>query len=332
MSDISIPTGAFAAMKAGVPAPAAPKVEAPSGEKPKTITRKKPSEPPPAVIEEQEAPPEGMTAAEKKIWKLKADGEEFDFDATDEENIKREIMKARGADKRFDSAAAMKKQAETFFEMIKNPDSLKKVLADPRVNVDLKKLAKDLIWEEMETERLNLPENKAEKDQREKDRELENYRSEKSKADEKKASEDRRERETRWESEYEKKIISALEIKGVHKNENTVKQMAYYLEKAIENGHDLSPEDIASLVKSETSSTLRSYADALNEDQFLEFLGEHNAEKLRKADLKRLRSAQGNPFPPRNKPRASATPLQPKKMQATEWKDDVAKSFMSRPR
>lgn len=325
MADPIIPAGAFAAMKAGQPQPSAAPKEAPA---PKAVA---PRAPEPVKEPPRDAPPpEEMTPAEKKIWKLKADGEEFDFDASDEEAIKREIMKARGADKRFQSAAQLKKQAESFFEMIKNPESLKKVLQDPRVGIDLKKFAEDYVWEQIQEQQMT-PEQRA---AREKDRRLAELEARDADSTRERESRAAQERQSKWEGEYERKIIQALETKGIPKSPKIVSEMAYYLEKALENGYDLSPHEIATLVQTDMGNHFKEYVEGLNEDQFLAFLGEHNAEKLRKADVKRLKSPRGNPFPERQK--SQGEPKQQshrdKKVPASEWKEDLVKSFMNRPR
>lgn len=326
MTQPMIPAGAFAAMKAGTPQPGATPEAAPA---PKTIVRKpEPTpEPPPAAEAEREAP-EGMTAAEKKIWKLKADGEEFEFDATDEKSVMREIEKARGASKRLQSAAEMRKQAETFYQMLKEPATLRKVLEDPRIGVDVSKWAKEIIWEQMQEESMT-PEQKT---QRDRDREYEQLKADRDKSERTKLENEKKERQQVWEKDYEKKIMTALDLKGIPKDHQTVMKMAGYLENAIEQGIDLSPEDIADLVKADTGSYLKSYADSLTEEQFLEFLGEQNAEKLRKADLKRLRSTQSNPFPERTRPKPDAKVTSPKKMGGGEWKEALNKEFLARKR
>lgn len=333
MADPIIPPGAFAAMKAGQPfvpgeaaAPAAPKAAKAEPVKavPKEVAKAPPKEaPPPPQVE---AP----TPAEKKIWKLKADGEEFDFDASDEEAIKREIMKARGADKRFQTAAQLKKQAESFFEMLKSPESLKKVLTDPRIGVDLKKFAEDYVWEHIQEQQMT-PEQKA---QREKDRRLAELEAKEAQYAKNETERILQEKQKMWEGEYEKKFLQALETEGIPKTEQVVREMAYYTEKALENGYDLSPQEIARLVQNDLRTQFSQFVNGLNEEQFLQFVGEHNAEKLRKADIKRLKSPQGNPFPKpprqeRPKPQAAE---RDKRVPASVWIEDIKRDFLNRHR
>ncbi len=332
MSDPIIPAGAFAAMKAGQPAPQAP---APKADAPKTITRK--AEAPKDVklsnsmSQDNPTPeaPKDMTPAEKKIWKLKVEGEEFDFDATDEEAVKREIMKARGADKRFQTAAQMKKQAEQFFEMLKDKGNASKFRTDPTIGQNFMELAKAAVWEQMQEEQMT-PE---QKEQRDKDKELEEYREYKRQKEEEGQTKAQKERQAQFETHYETRIMKALEIGGIPKTHAAVSRMADYLEKSLEHGYDLSPEELVQEVRKDYSGDISAILDSLTEDQLLSFIGENNAEKLRKADLKRLRSTQSAPFQQRENSRPPAKQAaSPKKLGASEWKEDIMKSFLTRNR
>jgi len=74
----------------------------------------------------------------------------------------------------------------------------------------------------------------------------------------------------------------------------------------LSRGLDLSPEDLVNEVRTDYMNDLTSLLGEATEDQILELLGEANAEKLRKADLKRLKNPQGNPFPQRSPARKAA--------------------------
>lgn len=333
MADISLPPGAFAAAKSGAPQPTPqPKAE------PKVEPKPTPAKTEPVIDPEAKTePPKGLTAAERKIWKLKADGEEFEFDATDEEAIKREIMKARGADKRFESGAALKKQAETFFEMIKNPETLRRVLTDPRVGVDVKKFAEEIVWEQIqaqqrEEEWKKSPEKKA---QWEREQKLKEYEEREARETAEGNTRAEREAQQRFEASYETKITKALEVGGIPKTPAAVARMAEYLMKSVEHGIDLSPEDLVEQVRKDYMDDFAAVLGQADGDQLLRILGESNAEKLRKADLKRLKSPQQNPFPKRSEAKQAANardPAQPKKLAGSDWRDAMKKEFLNRNR
>ena len=204
--------------------------------------------PEPAKAKAQPAP----TAAEKKIWKLKADGEEFEFDASNEEAIKQEIMKARGANKRFEEAAkarkeadAQRKEAEEAFAMLKDPAQLKKLLADPRISVDFKKLAEEFVWEQIQEQSLTPEQRK----QKELERELAKYKEQEQETLTKKEAAEAAQLQAHYESDYEQRIISALESGGIPKTRGAVRRMAHYLELAVQNGVDVTAQDLVSRVR-----------------------------------------------------------------------------------
>ena len=306
MSEPLIPAGAFEAMKAAQE-PSAPKA---------------PASPPVDAAVPQ--PPDGMTQTEKKIWKLKVDGEEFDFDASDEEAVKREIMKARGADKRFQTAANTRAEAERFFEAMKDPKSLRKILEDPRVGIDLKKFAEEYVWEQIQEQNLT-PEQKTARDR---DRRLAEYEERERSRDEEEKKTKASERQKQFEQSYEEKITQALQLGGLPKTHASVSKMADYLEKSLRHNVDLSPQELVKVVRNDYLEEFNSVLSAADGEQLLSLIGEANAEKLRKADLKRLRSTNSNPYqkraPAAQVPKAS----RPGKVSSV-WKEDLQRDFLA---
>lgn len=330
MAEPMIPVGAFAAMKSGAPMPAAaPK----AAEAPKAAPTPKAAEPkaepkPEAKADAPEAPKD-MTPTEKKIWKLKADGEEFEFDATDEENVKRAIMKVRGSEKRIEAATKAQRQAEEFLSSLKDPSRLREVLSDPRIGVDLKKFAEDYVWEQIQEEQMS-PEQKA---QRDKDKRLKDYEESEAKEKEAKQTKDQKEAQQRFEQSYEQKIQKALESGRVAKTPEAVKTMAHYLYVAADQGLDLSPEDLVEQVNSDMKNNAGLVLSQLKGQALLDFIGEDGLEEIRKTDLARLKSPQGNPFPLRSSQKqAAAGREQPaaKRVSGSVWKDDLIKDFLNR--
>lgn len=282
----------------------------------------------PNTPETPDSSPKDETPAEvaRKIWKLKDGDKEYEYDATDEEQLKRDVMKARAADKRFKEAFETKQQAEQFFNMLKDPAQLRQVLTDPRVGVDLKKLAYDYVLEEMEEAKLT-PEQRV---QRDRDRRLAEYEERDKKQVERDKSAKNAGRVKEFETHYEQKIIAALEVQGVPREPEIVERMAAYLERSMLMGYDLAPEELAQLVKIETKKYLNTYAESLSEDETLEFLGDKIAEKLRKGDLKRLRTTQSDPFPTRAAPNPSKKPHAQNKKLGSEWRAGLIDEFLAK--
>lgn len=329
---IDIPDAVFESVRP-TRSPVMPK--APAEEKPKTVVRKpdKPDPEPKAESDDKPEPretkePEEPKPAEKKIWKLKALGKEVDFDASDDEQVKRYLEKGLGADETFQSAAQLRKQAETFFDMLKDPKSLRKVLEDPRVGHDFKKLAEDYVWESIQEAEATKDLTDEQKEWRRKAKRADELEAEKIADKEKADSQEKQKRQELWESDYEKKIIAALQVKGVPQTHKAVAEMAWYIEKAIENNHDISPDDIATYVIQQQRDYFKANFDDMDEDQLADFIGEHNAEKIRRRDLKKLKSPTGSPFQERRADTPKKEAPKSRKMDGHDWKAALMKDPM----
>lgn len=325
---ISIPPGTAAALRAGRPVPTvAPKADVkvvpPPEPKPKVELRKAaPPEPKP------EPTPEPLPlAAEKKVWKLKDGDEEFEFDASDEEAVKREIMKGRAANKRFEQGAAMRKEAEQAFAMLKDPKTLREILKDPRVGIDVQKMAEEIVWEQIQEQQLT-PEQKAQRDMQKK---LDEYENRDKTAKQTEAQQRHQAAVAQHEQAYASKIQKALEAGGIPRTESAVARMADYLLRAAEHGIDLSPDELVQQVRQDYMQDVASLLGSVDGDQLMQFLGEENAKKLRAADLKRLQNPTANPFSRAPKPKAEPVQREARKP-GKEWRDDLMKDFLNRKR
>ncbi len=344
---ISLPPGAFAAAKSGAPQPvAAPKegatpAPAAAAPKPKTELRKKEPEivkkQAPQLRNEDNAPDEPKAPPERKVWKLKDGAEEFDFDATDEEAVKREVQKARAANKRFDEAARLRQEAEQAFSMLKDPSQLRQILQDPRVGVDLKKFAEDYVWEQIQqTEReAQWAKDPAAKQRWEDGEELKRRRDADARAKEEGISRLQREAAVRHETAYEQKFMKALETGGIPKTPEAVTRMAELTMLAVDKNIDLTPDEIAQVYLEELDQADRARYGGATGEQLARMLGEDGMKRLREFDLSRLKNPQGNPFPKRSPQRQAANgkaPSAPKRQAGSDWKADLVKDFLSRNR
>jgi hypothetical protein len=289
-------------------APAAP--EAPTAPDPKT----------PAAAD----PTKTMTAADKKIFKLKVKDKEIEFDASDEERVKKAIQKGLGADEAFTSAAEMRKQAETFLGMLKDPKSLRKVLTDPRIGIDLKKFAEEYVWEQIQEQQLT-PEQKK---QRDRDAELQRYKDEEKKGKEEREANENRELQQRFAQDYDQRITSALTAAALPKTPATVKRMAFYMLQAVQNGYELEPGDLVEQVRKDYIEEVQGLFGQTDGDTLLSLLGEDVAKKIRDGDLKRLKSTQGSQFAtPAPKPGGGKGREKPKKLDGKAWRDQMIKGY-----
>ncbi len=310
MTDIASVVSAKMAA-ATTPAPAAPEAKPAPKAEPKAEAKAEPKEP---------------TAAEKKIWKLKVDGEEFDFDASDEEAVKKEIMKARGAGKRFETAAQMRKEAESFYEALKTDPV--KVLSDPRFGHDVKKLAEEIVWKQMQDDALT-PEQKRSRDI---EAELKKFKDAEAASKLTAEQQQAKELQDHYEADYNNKIMSALEAGGVPKTKGTVRRMAYYLQQAITHNLDLTPTDLIAQVRKDYQDEHREMYASAEGDSLMALVGEELAAKIRKADLKRLKTTQPEehrrPAGAKQAPRKPAAPE--RKLAGDEWRAELERKLLGR--
>lgn len=218
-------------------------------------------------------------------------------ESIDEETITRDYKKWKGADQKFRETAQAKQSIDAFYEALqKDP---KKLLSDPRLPIDRRQLALDLMREQIEAEMLESdPEAKRMSDT---EKELQTYKEREA-----------REKEARERQQYEavvsqrrealaSTLSKALELTPLSKNPavqaETLREMATYMRLARQAGYEASPEELAHHVSGNKLSSYRTLAEQMEGDELLEFFGEKIAMKMRKADLSRIRKAREQPAP-----------------------------------
>lgn len=230
---------------------------------------------------------EEKKATNKKKLKLKVDGKEFDeeVDLDDDEYLTRNLQLAKAAQKRMSEASQLQKEVEAFItELRKNP---KKVLADPTLGVDLKKMVQEYIEEEIansqktpeqiEREKLEA-ELKAMKEERE--REKEETR--------------RRELERLQQQEYERYenlMIQALDKSSLPKKPYVVNKIADYLVIGLQKGLDLTPQDVLPLVEDEIRQDLKDMIGSAPDEVVEAFIGKDIFNRIRKKNIQKVKQA-----------------------------------------
>ncbi len=221
-----------------------------------------------------------MAKAEaKRLLKVKVDGQELEVD---EDEVIRDYGKGRAADKKFQEAASMRKEAVSFIEALKkDPIS---VLNNPKLGLNLREIAETHLLSILEDEMMDP-----------KDRELKTLKREKQTWEEreKQEAEAKKEKELaeltqNYREEYEKSFQTCLESSGLPKTPYTVKRLAYYMNEGMKRGMDLKPDDVVSIVKEEYLEEQKSLFGSLDGESLLKLLGEDLAKKIRKYDTSRV--------------------------------------------
>lgn len=236
--------------------------------------------------------------------KIKSDGvdEELDYD-----DLVRLAQKGKSADSRFKEASTTKKETEQLLANIKNNPiaALKQLEAtpyfqeNPKAIIDLlgperaQKFAEDLIWHQMQQEKMS-PEQ----------RELEELREQKKAWD---AAKQKREEDEKtqafeaerneWREKYTAQFGEALDQFGLPKTPETIEIMASLNYAALENGYEPDLKELAEATRTQLTDRTRSLLGGLDEAALFDLLGEDISKKLRMHDISRLKSPT-SPQPP----------------------------------
>ena len=251
----------------------------------------------------------------EKKYKVKIDGAESEVD---EDELIRSYQLRQTADKRMQEATQARKQAEEFVHLLKHDPV--KLLTDPRIGHDMKKIAEDYLISQLEEEQMT-PEQKELKKTK---AELQKYESWK-KEQEEAAVRSRDEQLTQhYQNHYQQEIITALEGSGLPKTQGTVNRMIYYMSQALQNGYELSAKDVTDLVMSDYVKETRELYQNVPEEVLLKLLGDDVAKKVVKSDLNKLKknpaaSAPKSPTSPKTKPYSQH------KISIDTWKDRLEK-------
>lgn len=272
-------------------APAAPVVETEATE---TVENSQESQ----ENQEVEATPEEKSVEQKKIekklkkLKLKVDGEEFEeeFDPNDDAYLTRQFQLAKASQKRMSQYADLEKELIDFMQELKtNP---KKALTKDFIGLDLKKLATEIIDEEIERAQKSPEQLEKEKLQAELQAIKEEREREKQEAQ---AAELERRREQEAER-YDILMEKALNESNLPKTPYTVKKMAELMLIGLENGIDLTPTELVPLVREEMEADIKQMFAVMPEDVIEQFIGKDVFNRVRKKNLAKAKAAPAAPL------------------------------------
>lgn len=257
-------------------------------------------------------------ASLKEKFKLTVDGEEIEdeVDWNDKESLKKKLQLAHAAQKRMGEAKAAKAKA---FEIIKafeeDPKNVFK-----RLGAKGREAAEAFLLEQIQEEMLD-PKDKELRDLKKYKEEMEAER-EKTKAEKEKAA--LVEQETKYAQEFQATIIGALEKSGLPKSPELVKRMASVMAKNLDLGIELTPDELASEVRSEIQGLLKSIVKDADGDHLLGLFGEDIGNKIRKSDLRKLQEKQSSVFQsPKTQSASSPKKQEGRPMSMDEWKKQL---------
>jgi len=246
-----------------------------------------------------------------KKYKVKVDNEELEVD---EDELVRGYQMRKASDKRFQEGLAARKQAEEFVRLLKTDP--KKVLAHPSIGLDLKQFAEDFLLEQMQDEMMDPKD----KELREYKKKLSQY-EEQEKLKKQKADEEAKDAvKKKYQDDYNKQIIDALETSGLPKTEYTVERMIYYMHKALKNGYELDAKDVTELVKRDYIEDSKALYSGLDAEALEKIMGADIAKKLRKHDIDKLKNPKNNLNSPVNVKRSGEEEPKSNRLKKDDWR------------
>lgn len=249
-------------------------------------------------------------------YKLKVDGEEEEWEGSEEDLI-RDLQLSRKARKEIKSSTELKREAIKLVEMLKtNP---KMVLKD--FGVDTIEFAKQVIREQIEEE-AKSPE------QRERDelqRELEELREKNKKEAEDLRQEMYNRQVAQYEAQLEEQVSEALVSNNLPKSAYTLKRITDVMLSSLENNKEITAKQAANIVRKEMLRDLKDMFGASPEDVVEEMLGQDTLKRLNKRQVEKVKASRKDAATVQEKSRvvdtgtkAEAPKAQPQKKQTIQ--------------
>lgn len=244
------------------------------------------------VIADPNASKAQKTQALKRLksLKIKVDGQEFDealpfeMDDTKENRdwMTRQLQMSKVAQKRMGEKTQLENEVRQFIdEARKNPRKL------AELGVDLKKLSAEMIEEEIANSQKSPEQLAQEKLQKE-------LSDLKKKYEDEQKSAQSREFERLQEQEYERYenlMTTTLQSSDLPKSPYVVKKMSQYMMMGLQEGYDVTPEDVLPLVREEILEDIRQMAQAMPIETIEKLFGGDILGKIRKKNIAKAKSA-----------------------------------------
>lgn len=249
-------------------------------------------------------------------FKVKVEGQELEVP---EDELISNYQLRKASDKRFQEAMQARKQSEEFIRLLKTDPV--KVLNHPSIGLDAKKWAEEYLISEMQREMMS-PEEKQIAEYKEK---LSKYEKQEA---EYKAQQENAQKEAvkqKYQADYHKQIVEALDTSGLPKTEYTVQRMIHYMSKALSAEYELSAKDVTDLVRRDYINDTKALYSGLDSDALISILGDDVAGKLRKADLAKIKQMQKGPVQNNSGVSTSSPVKKDTRMSKDEWRDMLDK-------
>lgn len=203
--------------------------------------------------------------------------------------MRRQLQMAKMGQNKAQELSSLEKDVISFINELKtNP---RKALANPSIGVDVKKLAAEILQEELE----NANKSPEQLKQEEYERKLKEY-EEKEKTREEQLKQLERERAVEQAAqEFDMHISTTLDKFDIPHEPIAIKRIAELMSLEIKRGQMPNMEAIGALVEEEMNSDIRNYVKKLSHEKRLKILGEDIFEEDRKARVAKVKKAPVTP-------------------------------------
>ncbi len=233
--------------------------------------------------------------APKKVWKLKVNGKEVEYDASDEAKLQRDIQKVYGIEEKAKTAAEKSDQAEKLVSMLgSDPKGFEKQCA--AMGIDAHKLAVDLLYEKMRRDGMT-PEQRELEAYKEREVEATKQKEEAEKAA--KVAESQRKTQE-WAGKFEKECEVALKANSIPKTRLSLALIAQYIDAGLANKQELTVEQVLPYVARDLKEIHTSTMGRLDGEDLLNYIGEELSNKVAKARVDRYKKSQPVTAPAKN--------------------------------
>jgi hypothetical protein len=215
-----------------------------------------------------------------------------------------------GADQKFQEAAKLRKQAESYLAKMRNPKDAIALLQDPALGLSEEQVR--AAFEEWYSERFIKREKMTPAERRLADAEakIKQYEDEKAAERAEKQKQADQELDAKTAAEIQKEIIETIQTSGLPKSRFTVSRIAYWTRVNEEQKMNAPRELIVQQVQKEMRQLMDDMVQSSDGEVLEKLLGEGTTKKLRKLALERLRAkrAKLGEAPPATTPKEKKEP------------------------
>lgn len=226
----------------------------------------------------------------KKKFKIKVDQkeEELDLDLDNEEEIRKHLQLSRAAQKRMQESADLKRDVTDLFTRLNNdPFS---VLADPDNGLGMN--VEDLVKQYVEKKLADADKSPEQLKAEATENELKRLKAER---EQEKVQRQKEQYDSQLQNEiirYDQMMTKTLENSEFKKpSPYLVKKMSDYLMLGVQNGLDVTPDDILPIVREEIQGEIRELINSAPENVIEELFGKEIFNKMRKKNLAKAKQA-----------------------------------------